>query len=390
VKAVNSGYTVAQVKQAILSGVDVKSGLSGKCVTGGRVNAGNALSSSQINNAQIISHTIPSTMTAGQSYSVSVTMKNTGTTTWSEGSMIRLGDASSDSEKFGSPGRFYLPAGTTVAPNDQYTFSFVMTAPSTPGSYTPKYMMVWEFHEWFGPLVSANVQVTSSVKAELLSHTIPSTMNAGQSYSVSVTMKNTGTTTWSEGSMIRLGDGSSDSEKFGSPGRYYLPAGTTVAPNDQYTFSFVMTAPSTPGSYTPKYMMVWEFHEWFGPLVSANVQVLPSSVKAELSSHTIPSTMAAGQSYSVSVTMKNTGTTTWSEGSMIRLGDASSDSEKFGSPGRFYLPAGTTVAPNDQYTFSFVMTAPSTPGSYTPKYMMVWEFHEWFGELITIPIKVNL
>ncbi|MDX8551871.1 S8 family serine peptidase, partial [Methanospirillum purgamenti] len=43
VKAVNSGYTVAQVKQAILSGVDVKSGLSGKCVTGGRVNAGNLL-----------------------------------------------------------------------------------------------------------------------------------------------------------------------------------------------------------------------------------------------------------------------------------------------------------------------------------------------------------
>jgi len=41
VKAANSGYTVAQVKQAILGGVDVKSGLSGKCVTGGRVNAGN-------------------------------------------------------------------------------------------------------------------------------------------------------------------------------------------------------------------------------------------------------------------------------------------------------------------------------------------------------------
>ncbi|QXO93540.1 S8 family serine peptidase [Methanospirillum purgamenti] len=39
IKAVKSGYTVAQVKQAILSGVDKKSGLSGKCVTGGRVNA---------------------------------------------------------------------------------------------------------------------------------------------------------------------------------------------------------------------------------------------------------------------------------------------------------------------------------------------------------------
>ncbi|NLV26729.1 MAG: S8 family serine peptidase, partial [Methanomicrobiales archaeon] len=45
VKAVNSGYTVAQVKQAILSRVDIKSGLSGKCVTGGRVNAIGSISS---------------------------------------------------------------------------------------------------------------------------------------------------------------------------------------------------------------------------------------------------------------------------------------------------------------------------------------------------------
>lgn len=43
VKAVNPENTVAQVKQAIMNGVDVKSSLSGKCVTGGRVIAGNIL-----------------------------------------------------------------------------------------------------------------------------------------------------------------------------------------------------------------------------------------------------------------------------------------------------------------------------------------------------------
>lgn len=39
VKAVNPSITVAEMKQAIMTGVDVKSGLSGRCVTGGRVNA---------------------------------------------------------------------------------------------------------------------------------------------------------------------------------------------------------------------------------------------------------------------------------------------------------------------------------------------------------------
>jgi len=43
VKAVNSGYTVAQIKSTIMNGVDTVSGLSGKCVTGGRVNTGKSI-----------------------------------------------------------------------------------------------------------------------------------------------------------------------------------------------------------------------------------------------------------------------------------------------------------------------------------------------------------
>ena len=54
---------------------------------------------------------------------------------------------------------------------------------------------------------------TSSLNAQLVSNTIPSSMIAGQSYPVSVTMKNTGSMTWNEASMIRLGgvgDGTGD------------------------------------------------------------------------------------------------------------------------------------------------------------------------------------
>jgi subtilisin family serine protease len=46
VKAAVPSYTVAQIKAVILNGVDLKSGLSRKCVTGGRVNAKLSLSSS--------------------------------------------------------------------------------------------------------------------------------------------------------------------------------------------------------------------------------------------------------------------------------------------------------------------------------------------------------
>ena len=114
-------------------------------------------------NAQIVSVTIPSSMNAGQSYPVSVTMKNTGTMPWNEVSQIRLGgvvDAGADAAEFGLI-RFTIPYGTSVLPGSQYTFTFTMTAPSTPGYYTPKYMMVWDGHQWFGARAARTILVTS-------------------------------------------------------------------------------------------------------------------------------------------------------------------------------------------------------------------------------------
>ncbi len=69
-------------------------------------------------NAQYISDTIPATMNPGEVYSVSVTLKNTGSVTWNEASGIRLGgigDATGDAAKF-SPTRITLPVGTHVYP----------------------------------------------------------------------------------------------------------------------------------------------------------------------------------------------------------------------------------------------------------------------------------
>jgi PKD repeat protein len=104
-------------------------------------------------------------MNPGEVYSVSVTLKNTGSVTWNEASGIRLGgigDATGDAAKF-SPTRITLPVGTHVYPGAQYTFTFTMTAPATEGSYTPKYRMIWEGYQWFGAQVPQPIQVTNQV-----------------------------------------------------------------------------------------------------------------------------------------------------------------------------------------------------------------------------------
>ena len=96
-----------------------------------------------------------------------------------------------------------------------------------------------------------------------------------------------------------------------------------------------------------------------------------------------------GQRYPVSVTMKITGSMTWNETTLIRLGavgDGHGDAYKFGS-GRITIPAGTSVLPGEEYTFTFTMTAPATQGTTTPCYRMVWEGQQWFGEQASQTVK---
>lgn len=59
------------------------------------------------------------------------------------------------------------------------------------------------------------------------------------------------------------------------------------------------------------------------------------------------------------------------------------------SLGRIYLPAGTDVVYNQQYNFSFNMTAPSTIGIQDPDYRMVQENVTWFGDYANNTVLVK-
>lgn len=112
------------------------------------------------NDAAFVSQSVPSTMTAGQSYNVSVTMRNSGTTTWTSDT-YKLGSQNpTNNSTWG--GRIYLPAGVTVAPGSNHTFNFTVTAPTTPGAYNFQWRMVQEWIEWFGaPTPNLVINVTT-------------------------------------------------------------------------------------------------------------------------------------------------------------------------------------------------------------------------------------
>lgn len=100
------------------------------------------------NNAQFVSQSVPTSMTAGQSYTVSVTMRNTGTFTWTAVDGYKLGSQNPQDNGTWGTTRAVVPA--TVAPGNDVTFSFTVTAPSSAGAYNFQWRMVQEWIQWFG------------------------------------------------------------------------------------------------------------------------------------------------------------------------------------------------------------------------------------------------
>ncbi len=101
-------------------------------------------------------------MVAGQQYSVSVTMQNIGTTTWTDGNNYRLGFCHPQSTPqstavWSTPGNRVIQP-LNVPPQGKVTFAFLVTAPAAAGTYNFQWQMLQENVAWIGT-PSANVAI---------------------------------------------------------------------------------------------------------------------------------------------------------------------------------------------------------------------------------------
>jgi len=94
-----------------------------------------------------------------------------------------------------------------------------------------------------------------------------------------------------------------------------------------------------------------------------------------------PSPVLAGHSSPVSITMKNTGITTWTSGGSNpqRLGSQNPQDNTVWGVGRVDVPH--LVPPGASVVFNFTVTAPLTPGVRPFQWRMVQEGITWFGDL---------
>jgi alpha-glucuronidase len=333
--------------------------------------------------ATILKNDIPYSLDAGKDYKVTIQVLNTGNTTWTKAGLYRLG-AVGDSDDLSPTPRILLNDGDAIAPGQSKAFSFIIHAPATAGSYSTDWRMVKEGSHWFGDTLTRSTTVREAIDADITGNTFPTTMVAGRTYNVSITVKNTGNISWNKAELYRLG-AVGDSDPLGAPNRLLLND-SRVNNGKSYTFTFSIKAPSTPGNYTSSWRMLREGVTWFGETYAIPVTVVSG---AEIVSHTIPTTMKAGDTVMATITVRNTGLDSWTESDLYRLGGVS-DANPFLSFQRILLESSDSVATGDEHTFTVRLTAPSTPGTYTCGLQMLQEAIGWFGDTFSQDIQVNL
>jgi hypothetical protein len=162
------------------------------------------------------------------------------------------------------------------------TLSFNATAPAVAGGYNFQWQMFQSGVGYFGG-ASTNVAVNvtsggggATNDASFVSQTVGSSMTVGQTASVTVTMSNTGTTTWAAGSYYLRSQNPVDNMTWGV-NRVNLAS--PVTPGNNATFTFNMTAPATAGLYNFQWRMAQDGAGSFGDTgLNAVVNVTSGSV----------------------------------------------------------------------------------------------------------------
>jgi len=139
---------------------------------------------------------VPSAVTPSQQFTASIKLKNTGTSIWYNDS-YKLGSSNQTWGKY----RVNLNSQEIVLPGSTKTFSFALTAPSSPGIYNFQWRMIRGAEEWFGDTFQKNIevkeyQVTTTTQPEetsIASTTSTSTSSTSTSTSIPPSTTNTQT-----------------------------------------------------------------------------------------------------------------------------------------------------------------------------------------------------
>ena len=271
-----------------------------------------------------------------------------------------------------------LPAGLTLNSNGTVTGT-----PTTAGSSTFTVRVTDSLSATAQKAFTINVvQAGVGFDAQFLSQTVPTTLTPGQTFQATVSWLNTGTQTWQGATGLRLlSQNPLNNTTWG--GNTVLLTSFNVAPGQQLNLTFQAVAPSTDGTYNFQWQVARDAANAFGQMLT-NVAIQVGSGggggggtnNAQFVSQSVPTSMTAGQVAPVTVTMQNTGTTTWAAGTYVLR---SVNPQGNSTWGLSQVSLASSVAPGASVTLSFNATAPGTAGSYNFQWSMYQTGVGYFG-----------
>jgi hypothetical protein len=176
-KSYDPSYGIVEDEVKLIEAVDVVNNVP-FCVTGDLANSlkitrnnernidsfnfGSVCGTPLLRNSIVISQSIPSDLPVGQTFPISITLQNTGQTTWVAATGYQLGSQNPTDNSTWGVNRVNLPHD--VAPGQLVTFNFIFTAPTSPGYYDFQWQMLQNGVGWFGA-------TTTNIPIEVIGNT---------------------------------------------------------------------------------------------------------------------------------------------------------------------------------------------------------------------------
>jgi len=189
----------------------------------------------------------PTALSAGSIFSQSVTFRNSGGVPWN-GYTMAITQADNGSWPWGVISFALGTAAAPVMPGDEVTCVFTLHAPAQPGTYTLSYRVAPPSGTGLAFSPRQSIAVTSTAGGAFDNATVaisqaPGSVKVSTAASVTVTVRNTGSTTWS---------GPAYGLNLTRTGRIALPQPSApltgaVAPGQSQAITFTILGAATPG-----------------------------------------------------------------------------------------------------------------------------------------------
>ncbi|MBI4032700.1 S8 family serine peptidase [Candidatus Berkelbacteria bacterium] len=360
-------------------------------------------------------YTYPS-LNDGETATLSIQYLNTGTSRWFPG-LVNLGlvdtnfnyrfDSYQLASNWLSTNRLATLNEASVAPGETGSFTFTIRNPGglAGGNYRLDVGLVADGITWFPRASHAywDVTVPQAYAAQWVSQSPYPTLTDGQSTAFSIAYRNTGSATWTRGT-VNLGtvdtnfryrlDGYGLAHDWLSANRPAQLNESSVAPGAVGTFTFTVRNPGglAGGNHRLDVGLVADGITWFSRASHAYWDItVPEAYSAQWLGQTIYPTLGSGEATYGSIQYRNTGSATWYQGT-VNLGlvdtnyryrlDSYELASNWLSGNRLATLTESAVAPGQVGTFTFRLANPGglSTGNHRLDVGLVADGITWFSQ----------